>query len=136
MVTQFGMSSKLGNVDLASNHNKLSSETKQLIESEVRRTIEEGRVRATKILTERRKELEFLARALVNYETLNKDEAYKVIKGEKLEGKMILPTGSIKLPEIGPSGLPVSGIPAIPGSDEAEAGHDTSRPPPKGGVMA
>jgi len=143
MVTQFGMSSKLGNVDLASNHNKLSSETKQLIESEVRRTIEEGRVRATRLLQERRKELELLARALVDYETLNKEEAYKVIKGEQLEGKAIMPTGSIKLPEnMGPSSLsgsgglgPVGGMPAIPGSSEAEPG-DRGRTPPNGGVMA
>jgi len=141
MVTQFGMSDKLGNVDLASNHSKLSSETKQLIESEVRRTIEEGRVRATRLLTERRNELELLARALVDYETLNRDEAYKVIKGEELEGKSIMPKGSIKLPEsVNPSGLGGSGglgMPAIPGSPEAEAdGANAGRPPPKGGVMA
>lgn len=138
MVTQYGMSDKLGNVDLASNHNKLSSETKQLIESEVRRTIEEGRVRVTRLLHERRNELELLARALVDYETLNKEEAYKVIKGEKLEGKMIMPIGSIKLPEnigpsSGPGGLGVPGdVPPIPGSQDA----GEERPPPKGGVMA
>jgi ATP-dependent metalloprotease len=137
MVTQFGMSSKLGNVDLNSNHNLLSSETKQLIESEVRRTIEEARVRATILLKERRNELELLAKALIDYETLDKEEAYKVIKGEKLEGKPVMPEGSIKLPEgMGPAIGGVGGVPPlspIPGSD---AGDDAGGTPPKGGVMA
>lgn len=138
MVTQFGMSDKLGNVDLRSNYNKLSSETKQLIESEVRRTIEEGRERAMTLLTQRRAELELLARALVSYETLDKEEAFKVIKGEKLEGKMILPSGNIKRPEGvngGAPGTPVP-LPAIPGSAAAGAAEEGHGEPPKGGVMA
>jgi ATP-dependent metalloprotease len=133
------MSSKLGNVDLASNYDALSSETKQLIESEVRRTIEEGRVRATLLLKERRKELELLAKALIDYETLNKEEAFKVVKGEKLEGKTIMPTGSIKLPEsMGPSGVgEVGGVPPLPGLSNPAGGKDpASRPPPGGGFVA
>lgn len=138
MVTQFGMSDKLGNVDLRSNYSKLSSETKQLIESEVRRTIEEGRLRARALLVARRTELELLARALVSYETLNKDEAFKVIRGEKLEGKLLLPShGVIKVPE-GPGPGQAGGgveLPAIPGSvAAAEEGEQGG--PPKGGVMA
>lgn len=138
MVTQFGMSSKLGNVDLNSNHSRLSSETKQLIESEVRRTIEEARQRATDLLTERRNELELLAKALIDYETLNKDEAYKVIKGEPLEGKPIMPKGSIKLPEgMGPPGMGgVGGVPPLSGIPGVDPVDDTGGTPPKGGVMA
>jgi ATP-dependent metalloprotease len=144
MVTQFGMSSKLGNVDLRSNHDLLSSETKQLIESEVRRTIEEARVRATTLLKERRNELELLAKALIDYETLNKEEAFKVIKGERLEGKPVMPKGSIKLPEVvgkpglgGPGGLGgVNGVPTLPGLPGAGPGEDGGNEPPKGGVMA
>jgi ATP-dependent metalloprotease len=134
MVTQFGMSDKLGNVDLNSNHNLLSSETKQLIESEVRRTIEEARMRATTLLKERRNELELLAKALIDYETLNKDEAYKVIKGEPLDGKPVMPKGSIELPEgMGPA---MGGVPPLPGIPGADHGDDASGTPPKGGVMA
>jgi ATP-dependent metalloprotease len=108
-----------------------------LIESEVRRLIEEGRVRATKLLESKRKELDYLAKALLDYETLNKDEAYKVIKGEKLEGKMILPSGSIKLPGVGGLGGGVSGgdLPPIPGS-EPEKGNDNEPPRPSGGAIA
>jgi ATP-dependent metalloprotease len=139
MVTRFGMSSKLGNVDLASNYNALSSETKQLIESEVRRTIEEGRVRATLLLKERRKELELLAKALIDYETLNKEEAFKVVRGEKLEGKTVMPTGSIKLPEnMGPSGVgEIGDVSPLPGLPKPAGSKDpASRPPPEGGFVA
>lgn len=129
------MSEAVGNVDLNTNYNHLSSETKQLIESEVRRTIEEGRQRAYALLVEKRKELDLLARALVNYETLDKEEAFKVIRGEKLEGKMLLPSGSIKRPETGqaPTDMPLS---PIPGSAAADAGGGGGEPPKGGGVMA
>lgn len=99
MVTQFGYSEKLGNVDLASDYDSLSSETKQAIETEVRRLIEEARNRATTILTEKRTELELLTKALVEYETLTKDEMEKVLKGEKLEKLEVLAKAPIKLPE-------------------------------------
>jgi ATP-dependent metalloprotease len=72
MVTQAGMSDLLGNIDLSSNYNRLSTDTKQKIESEVRRIIEAGKDRATKLLTEKRVELDRLATALVEYETLDK----------------------------------------------------------------
>jgi ATP-dependent metalloprotease len=135
MITQFGMSEKLGNVDLASNYEMLSPATKRLIEDEVRRLIEDGRLRATKLIQSKRKELDLLAKALIDYETLNKDEAFKVIKGEKLEGKIVMPHGSIKVPSMSPalgdSALP--GVPQIPGS----VPNDTeSKEPPKGGAIA
>ncbi|KAH8428178.1 i-AAA protease YME1 [Aspergillus melleus] len=101
LVTRFGYSKKLGNVDLSTNYNRLSSETKQEIESEVRRLVEEAKVRAQNILTEKRNELELLTQALIEYETLTKEEMEKVLKGEKLE-KLELPSSSpppLKLPE-------------------------------------
>lgn len=132
MVTQFGMSDKLGNVDLRSNFRELSSETKTLIESEVKRTIEEARLRVVDLLTEKRNELDLLAKALVDYESLNKEEAYKVVKGEKLEGKMIMPSGPTKRPE-GPT-KPGMEVPAIPGSPEA-AKENAPKDPPTGGLV-
>ena len=133
MVTMMGMSPQLGNVDLNSNHDTLSPATKELIENEVRRFIEEGRERATKILQSKRKELDFLASALLDYETLNKDEAFKVIKGEKLEGKTIMPSGSIKIPV--PTGsLPE--VPTLPGSGSSGSGDDNEPPAPAGGAVA
>lgn len=132
MVTRMGMSDKLGNVDLASNYENLSMGTKELIEQEVRRFIEESRTRVTALLTDKRKELELLSKALVDYETLNKEEAYKVIKGEKLDGRMIMPSGSIKVPQIGLGGL-TPDLPQIPGSSAPEP---VGKEPPKGGAVA
>lgn len=132
MVTRMGMSDKLGNVDLASNYENLSMGTKELIESEVRRFIEESRQRVTTLLTSKRKELELLSKALIDYETLNKEEAYKVIKGEKLEGRPIMPSGSIKVPTIGLGGH-IPDLPQIPGTPSPDSG---SKEPPSGGAVA
>ncbi|KAL3443052.1 P-loop containing nucleoside triphosphate hydrolase protein [Aspergillus insuetus] len=99
LVTQFGYSEKLGNVDLSTNYDSLSSETKQEIEAEVRRLVEEARQRATKILTEKRSELELLTKALIEYETLTKEEMEKVLKGEKLDKLALTPDAPLKLPE-------------------------------------
>ncbi|EHK96823.1 putative Mitochondrial inner membrane i-AAA protease supercomplex subunit YME1 [Glarea lozoyensis 74030] len=135
MVTRMGMSPLLGNVDLDSNHDSLSPATKELIENEVRRLIEEGRERATKILQSKRKELDYLAAALLDYETLNKDEAFKVIKGEKLEGKAIMPRGAIKIPiSARPSGS-LPGVAPLPGSQPG-GGDDREPPAPAGGAVA
>lgn len=129
------MSDKLGNVDLASNHNELSAGTRESIESEVRRLIDEGKERAMALLLSKRKELDLLAKALVQYETLDAKEAFKVIKGEKLEGKLIMPSGPLKAPE---PGTPLSGgdlpnIPPIPGS---QAEKPIDKGPPTGGIAA
>ncbi|KAH8796099.1 putative mitochondrial inner membrane i-AAA protease supercomplex subunit YME1 [Hyaloscypha sp. PMI_1271] len=136
MVTQYGMSDKLGNVDLASNYGKLSTTTKEIIEQEVRRLIEEGRIRTTALLQNKRKELELLAKALIDYESLNKDEAFKVIKGQKLEGKMVMPSGTIKIPDLGQmGGTTLPEVPPIPGSEKPPAEKE---PPtgPAGGAIA
>ncbi|EAS36224.3 ATP-dependent metallopeptidase HflB [Coccidioides immitis RS] len=99
MVTQMGYSKKLGNVDLSFNYDALSSETKQEIEAEVRRIVEEASNRAKSILKERRKELELVTKALLEYETLTKEEMEKVIRGEKLEKLGASPKAPIILPD-------------------------------------
>jgi hypothetical protein len=101
LITQYGYSPTLGNVDLHSDYNSLSPDTKRVIESEVRRLVEEARQRAMKLLTEKRKELEILTRALIEYETLTKEEMEKILRGEKLEGKLkAIKDAPIKLPEV------------------------------------
>ncbi len=124
------MSEKLGNVDMRSNYDALSTRTKETIESEVRRLIEEGRARATKVLTEHRNELDLLAKALIEYETLDREEAFKVIKGEKLTGRRIMPSTTIKLPDmLPPSGGLGAGLPDIPGSAPAPEQKPPRAPP-------
>lgn len=121
LVTRFGYSKKLGNVDLGSNYDGLSSETKQEIEAEVRRLVEEARVRASNILTERRNELELLTRALIEYETLTRDEMEKVLRGEKLEKIEITQAAPLKLPDA------LQALPHPPAEEESP-----SPPPPPG----
>jgi len=99
LITRFGYSKKLGNVDLSTNYDSLSSETKQEIEGEVRRLVEEARARAEKILTDKREELELLTKALIEYETLTKEEMEKVLRGEKLDKLSSSPSAPLKLPE-------------------------------------
>ena len=85
LVTRCGFSKTLGNVDYTYEYDKLSSETKQQIEHEVREIVEGARQRADKLLKEKRKELEALKDALIEFETLDKAQIEKILRGEKLE---------------------------------------------------
>ncbi|SMY06608.1 ATP-dependent zinc metalloprotease FtsH [Flavimaricola marinus] len=94
MVTQFGMSEKIGHIDYAneqqshlgaySGGTSHSAETQKLIDEEVRRIIDEGYDTAKRILTEKADDLERLAQGLLEYETLTGNEIGKVIAGEPL----------------------------------------------------
>jgi ATP-dependent metalloprotease len=128
MVTQAGMSDKLGNVDLATDYARLSPETKRAIEAEVRRLVEEGRERAFKLLTDNRVGLDRLAKALVEYETLGKEEMEKVVRGEKLPDKIKADVDSpVKVPEA-QGILPPLGLPPIGGNEGGEDGGDGKVP--------
>ncbi|ORX95108.1 intermembrane space AAA protease-like protein IAP-1 [Clohesyomyces aquaticus] len=109
MITECGFSDALGNVDLRSNYDRLSPQTKALIDSEVRRLLDESSAITRKTLLEHRKELDILAQALVQYETLDKEEILKVLKGEKLPDRlMAMPDTPIQIPG-SPDSLPGSG---------------------------
>jgi len=123
MVTRLGMSPLLGNVDLHSDYARLPTTTKQVIWEEVRRLVDEGRLRAEKLLYERRAELERLAVALVEYETLGKDDIEKVIKGEKLPNILKAspsPGPGAQLPSLPEIKLPLIPPPSGPSSSQAE----------------
>ena len=90
MVMRWGMSDKVGNIDYAEAHQgyqgqtggfSVSASTKELIESEVKRLIDEGYERAKKILKQKNKEFERLAQGLLEYETLTGDEIKRVVEG-------------------------------------------------------
>ena len=94
MVTQFGFSDLLGNVDYANERESYlgtasggtshSGNTQKLIDDEVKRIADEGYETAKKILTERMDDLHRLANGLLEYETLTGDQIRKVIAGEPL----------------------------------------------------
>lgn len=134
MVTSLGMSDKLGNMDFASSYQYLSSETKLKIEQEVTRFVEEGKSRATALLTEKRKELDILAKALVEYETLSLEEIKKVLKGEKLDKMTTLLHSPLKLPEIVlPPGMGGEGS-SSPSARNIDQGQDNGRGDGSGGA--
>ena len=93
MVMRYGMSDKVGNIDYqeaAAGYSpnggaggfSISAETKSVIESEVKRIIDEGYDLAAKILKENNEEFEPLAQGLLEYETLTGEEIQRVIRGE------------------------------------------------------
>ena len=94
MVTRWGMSDELGPLQYAEadeevflgysvNRTKnMSNETAQAIDKEIRRVVEQGYERAKSLLSEHREELDTLAKALLEYETLSGDEIKTVLAGE------------------------------------------------------
>ncbi|EEW58692.1 Cell division protein FtsH [Tritonibacter mobilis] len=91
MVLRWGMSDKVGNIDYAEAHEgysgntagfSVSANTKELIEEEVRRFIEDAYKRAYQILEEHKDEWERLAQGLLEYETLTGEEIKRVMNGE------------------------------------------------------
>jgi cell division protease FtsH len=95
MVLRWGMSEKVGNVDYEQAHEgymgnaagglSVSAHTKELIEEEVKRLIDDAYQRAHNILSERKTEWERLAEGLLEYETLTGEEINRVIRGEPPE---------------------------------------------------
>ena len=94
MVTQFGMSDELGNIDFINEQQtylgpstgniQAGPETQEKIDSEIRRIVDEGYETAKKILTKNKKKLDNLANGLLEYETLTGNEITKVMNGESL----------------------------------------------------
>jgi cell division protease FtsH len=94
MVTQFGMSETLGNIDYmneqqsylgpAGSSVQAGPETQEKIDAEVRKIVDEGYSSAKAILTENREKLECLAKGLLEYETLTGSEIEKVMNGGSL----------------------------------------------------
>jgi cell division protease FtsH len=95
MVTRWGFSDKLGTVMYGDNQEEvflgysmgkqqtISEETAQNIDSEVRRLVEMGLSEARRIITEKRGDLETLAKGLLEYETLSGEEIMGLLQGRK-----------------------------------------------------
>jgi len=93
MVTQFGMSDKLGPLAYADNEEEvflghsvartqnMSEETQKLIDSEIHRIVDEGYKLAKKMLKQKVKDLHTISQGLLEYETLSGDEIINLLKG-------------------------------------------------------
>ncbi len=94
MVTEYGMSDKLGRIRYRDNQEEvflghsvtrsqnMSPDTAQLIDSEVRRLVDEGEQRARTFLTEHLEDLHTLAKGLLEYETLSGQEVRDLLNGK------------------------------------------------------
>ncbi|MBC7582233.1 MAG: ATP-dependent metallopeptidase FtsH/Yme1/Tma family protein [Tardiphaga sp.] len=118
MVTRWGLSEELGTVSYGENQDEVflgmsvsrtqnaSEATVQKIDSEIRRLVEEGYNEATKILTEKRADLEALAKGLLEFETLSGDEITDLLNGKKPNRESVLePTGP-RTSAVPPAGKP------------------------------
>jgi len=96
MVTKWGMSDAVGPVEYSqpegesflgyssSQATRMSNQTQQLIDDEIKRIVEGGLTRAKDVLGEHIDQLHLLAGALLEYETLSGDEIKKLIAGEEI----------------------------------------------------
>lgn len=117
MVTEWGMSDKLGPILYAENSGEvflgksvtksqnMSEETAQLVDEEIKSFIMTAYEKAKEILTKHRKDWEKLAEALIEYETLTGDEIKDLLAGKEIDKTKELPVPEEKrthssLPEV------------------------------------
>jgi cell division protease FtsH len=118
MVTRWGLSEELGTVSYGENQDEVflgmsvsrtqnaSEATVQKIDSEIRRLVEEGYKQATRILTEKRADLEMLAKGLLEYETLTGEEIQDLLKGRKPNRESVLEPATPRTSAVPPAGKP------------------------------
>ncbi len=92
MVTKWGLSDKLGPMDYGDNQGYMGTQSKpmseemaKMIDNEIRAVIDKNYQRAEKILQENIEILHNMAQALMDWETIDKFQIDKLLKGEKLE---------------------------------------------------
>ena len=117
MVTEWGMSDKLGPILYAENSGEvflgksvtksqnMSEETAQLVDEEIKAFVMTAYEKAKEILTKHRKDWEKLAEALIEYETLTGDEIKDLLAGKEIDKTKELPVPEEKrthssLPEV------------------------------------
>ena len=116
MVTRWGLSDALGPVAYGDNGDEVflgyqvsrqqsvSEETNRKIDSEVRKLVETGLEEARVILTEKRADLEVLARGLLEYETLTGDEIKDLINGIRPNREVVIEPVTPRSSAVPPAG--------------------------------
>ncbi len=102
MITEWGMSDKLGFLAYADSDNEVylghnmgraravSDETSKLVDEEIKSLVDEIYAHAEKTLKDNIGQLHTLAKALLEYETLSGDEIGAVLRGDKLDKDRLL----------------------------------------------
>jgi cell division protease FtsH len=118
MVCQFGMSDKMGMILYGSDDDRFmgrdlgrskdySEHTAQEIDAEVKRIIDEAYARAKRLIDEHRDKLELIAKALLEFETLDGQQVEDLIRTGKMSNPPP-PAALTATPPIGaPAGTPV-----------------------------
>ncbi|WP_367881755.1 ATP-dependent zinc metalloprotease FtsH [Neisseria sp. MVDL18-041461] len=95
MVTRFGMSDKMGAMVYAENEGEvflgrsitrsqhISEKTQQEVDAEVRRILDEQYAVAYKILDENRDKMETMCKALMEWETIDRDQVLEIMEGKQ-----------------------------------------------------
>jgi cell division protease FtsH len=92
MVTRWGLSEKVGTIDYSEEDGTkfyaaqkvFSEETGKIIDEEVKRIVSEALQKAKEILADKKSDLEKLAQALLEYETLSGDEIKDILAGKEI----------------------------------------------------
>ncbi len=132
MVTRFGMSEKVGLVAVGerehqvflgreiSQRHVVSAKLAELVDSEIKNLLDDAYTQATEILTEKIDVLHAMAGALLERETLNREEVEAIVAGEELAPKPVPKEAEQEPPQL-PSGE----------ARPSEAGPVLGAPPPK-----
>jgi cell division protease FtsH len=131
MVTQFGMSEKIGPLAVGdkeqeiflgrefAQRREISERTAQTVDDEVKRLIDEAYSKATEILTGNRPLLDVIAVALLERETIDREDLDRLVKGLPLPPRTLPPDGptaaapvtSQPKPAAQPARAPILGAP-------------------------
>jgi cell division protease FtsH len=104
MVTVYGMSEKVGMMAVGdkeqeiflgrefAQRREISERTAQMVDDEVKRLIDEAYARATGILSENRELLDRIAQALLDRETIDREDLDRLVKNQPLPPRTLPPT--------------------------------------------
>ncbi|MBK9407849.1 MAG: ATP-dependent zinc metalloprotease FtsH [Gemmatimonadetes bacterium] len=113
-VTQWGLSDAIGPILVGDNEQEVflgqqlmsrrevSEKTAQLVDSEVKKVIDDAFSRATQTLTEHRALLDAVAAMLLERETLTREDFEFLVRGEKLPPRAPLPPSSLPPVQVAP----------------------------------
>ena len=84
----------------------MSEETSRKIDAEIKRLVEAGYSEAARILTDRRADLELLAKGLLEFETLTGDEIKDLLAGKRPSRESVIEPITPRGSAVPPAGKP------------------------------
>jgi cell division protease FtsH len=121
MVTRYGMSDKLGTMVYvgqdqdsffgAMSSKTISEATQQKVDAEIRRILDEQYSVARKLLEKNRRKVEAMAKALLEYETIDADQINDIMAGKKVRPPKPKQTPNPPKIDKGSSGTKVAVVP-------------------------